>query len=165
MRSSGGWAGPQAAGAPEALTQAGFLTSSAEGRRSFVHSIVRDAVYRELTEGERRRRRGAVAEALVGGPPNAWRRNWPRRADGRRPRSRTVNWQDGRWTVARARTPCVYTRSRTSALRLLAIPACAIERTPRRCGRFCRLEGVMMRAARPACYGFGFGMMQRMLSG
>jgi DNA-binding CsgD family transcriptional regulator len=54
--------------APEELAEAGFLVGAGPGRWSFVHSIVRDAVYRRMSERERLRRHSAVAEALAGGP-------------------------------------------------------------------------------------------------
>ena len=60
--------GPEAGGALEWLTEAGFLTSDGDGRWSFVHSILRDAVYRGLPERQRVRRHGVVADALVGMP-------------------------------------------------------------------------------------------------
>jgi hypothetical protein len=59
--------GVDAGNAPEALTQAGFLCSDGAGGWSFVHSIVRDAVYRELPERDRVRRHDRVAAALAGG--------------------------------------------------------------------------------------------------
>ena len=54
--------------APESLAAASFLTGDARGRWSFVHSIVRDAVYHRLPERERVRRHGVVADLLVDGP-------------------------------------------------------------------------------------------------
>jgi DNA-binding CsgD family transcriptional regulator len=50
------------------LADAAFLTGHEGGRWSFVHSLVRDAVYRRLPEGERARRHGVVADALAAGP-------------------------------------------------------------------------------------------------
>ncbi len=54
--------------APELLGAASFVISDGEGRWSFVHAIVRDAVYRRLPEHERVRRHAAVADSLVDGP-------------------------------------------------------------------------------------------------
>jgi DNA-binding CsgD family transcriptional regulator len=56
--------GPEAGGAVEALADAGFLTSDGDGQWDFVHSILRDAVYRGLPERQRVRRHGVVADAL-----------------------------------------------------------------------------------------------------
>ncbi len=61
-------AGPEAADAPEALSQAGFLMRDDGGGWSFLHSILRDAVYRAIPEAERVRRHGVVADALANGP-------------------------------------------------------------------------------------------------
>ncbi len=55
--------------APEELADAGFLAGDEDGRWSFIHSIVHDAVYRRLPEAERVRRHSMVANALAGGPP------------------------------------------------------------------------------------------------
>ena len=55
--------------ATEALADAGFLVSDEDRLWSFAHSIIRDAVYRRLPEGERVRRHGVVADALRNGPP------------------------------------------------------------------------------------------------
>jgi DNA-binding NarL/FixJ family response regulator/tetratricopeptide (TPR) repeat protein len=54
--------------APESLAAASFLSGDGRGGWRFVHSIVRDAVYRRLPEAERVRRHGVVADALVDGP-------------------------------------------------------------------------------------------------
>jgi DNA-binding CsgD family transcriptional regulator len=61
-------AGPGAGSSPEELSDAGFLVSDGVGRWRFVHSIIRDALYRRLPEAERVRRHGIVAEALAEGP-------------------------------------------------------------------------------------------------
>ncbi len=61
-------AGPGAASAPEQLADAGFLRSDGHAGWSFVHSIVRDAVYGALPVAERIRRHGLVADALSDGP-------------------------------------------------------------------------------------------------
>ena len=45
--------GPEAGGAVEALAEAGFVGSDGDGGWSFVHSILRDAVYRGLPERQR----------------------------------------------------------------------------------------------------------------
>lgn len=55
-------------GAPEELADAGFLVKH-DGGWSFLHSIIRDAVYSRLPEAERIRRHSVVADAMVGGPP------------------------------------------------------------------------------------------------
>ncbi len=60
--------GEELGSAPESLAAASFLNGDGRGRWSFVHSIVRDAVYERLPDGERVRRHAAVAEALVDGP-------------------------------------------------------------------------------------------------
>jgi len=60
--------GEQSGDAPETLAAASFLTGDGDEGWSFVHSIVRDAVYRQLPERERLRRHAAVADALVDGP-------------------------------------------------------------------------------------------------
>ena len=60
--------GASAAGAPEELADAGFLIKHDDGRWEFVHSIVHDAVYDRMAEGERIRRHGTVADALADGP-------------------------------------------------------------------------------------------------
>lgn len=60
--------GPEAAGSPEALAEAGFLISDRRSGWSFVHSVVRDAVYHALPEAERVRRHGIVADTLAEGP-------------------------------------------------------------------------------------------------
>jgi DNA-binding CsgD family transcriptional regulator/tetratricopeptide (TPR) repeat protein len=60
-------AGPEAANAPEGLEQAGFLARD-DGGWSFVHSILRDAIYQAIPEHERLRRHGIVADALSSGP-------------------------------------------------------------------------------------------------
>ena len=60
--------GPSAGRAPEELAEAGFLVGDEQGRWSFIHSIVHDAVYRRLPEAERVRRHSIVADALAGGP-------------------------------------------------------------------------------------------------
>ena len=49
------------------LADAGFLIGDEGGRWSFGHSLIRDAVYRRLPEGERVRRHGVVADALASG--------------------------------------------------------------------------------------------------
>ena len=61
-------AGASAAGAPEELAEAGFLIKNDDGRWRFVHSIVHDAVYDRMAEGERIRRHGTVGDALADGP-------------------------------------------------------------------------------------------------
>jgi predicted ATPase len=61
--------GTGAGSAPEALADTGFLVGDQEGRWSFIHSIVHDAVYRRLPEAERVRRHSIVADALASGPP------------------------------------------------------------------------------------------------
>ena len=50
------------------LADAGFLVTDQDGRWIFVHSIIRDALYREVPEGERARRHSVVADALAAGP-------------------------------------------------------------------------------------------------
>jgi len=60
--------GPAAGTAPEELADAGFLVAEADGRWSFLHSLIRDAVYKRLPEAELVRRHGIVAEAVAGGP-------------------------------------------------------------------------------------------------
>jgi DNA-binding CsgD family transcriptional regulator/tetratricopeptide (TPR) repeat protein len=65
-------AGPEAGTAPEALADAGFLSRDGGGGWSFVHAIVRDAIYRGLPEHERVRRHGRAADALVMGPIERW---------------------------------------------------------------------------------------------
>jgi DNA-binding CsgD family transcriptional regulator len=62
-------AGRPAAGAPEHLTNAGFLVRHSSGGWEFVHSLVRDAVYRTLPESDRIRRHSDVADAIADGPP------------------------------------------------------------------------------------------------
>ena len=60
--------GGEAAGsAPELLAKDGFLVSDGAGGWSFVHSIVREAVYLAMSERERVRRHGAVADVLATG--------------------------------------------------------------------------------------------------
>ena len=54
--------------ATEELADAGFLLGGTDGRWSFVHSIVRDAIYQRLPRAERARRHGKVADALAAGP-------------------------------------------------------------------------------------------------
>ena len=61
-------AGRDAGDAPEALARAGFLATDGSGLWSFVHAIVRDAVYREIPERDRVRRHRRVADILAGGP-------------------------------------------------------------------------------------------------
>jgi predicted ATPase len=61
-------AGQDAGNAPEALAQAGFLAPDGHGGWSFVHSIVRDAIYRGLPERDRVRRHKRVADAFADGP-------------------------------------------------------------------------------------------------
>ena len=61
-------AGREAGNAPEALAGAGFLATDGPGGWSFVHAIVRDAVYRGIPERDRVRRHQRVADALAGGP-------------------------------------------------------------------------------------------------
>jgi DNA-binding CsgD family transcriptional regulator len=53
---------------PEELVDGGFLIGGADGRWSFVHALIRDAVYGRFSEAERVRRHGIVADALAGGP-------------------------------------------------------------------------------------------------
>ena len=60
--------GKSVGSAPEQLADAGFLMGDGEGRWTFAHSIVRDALYRRLPEAERVRRHAAVAEVLAAGP-------------------------------------------------------------------------------------------------
>ncbi len=55
-------------GAPEELADAGFLAKH-DGGWSFLHSMIRDAVYSRLPEAERIRRHSVVADAMAGGPP------------------------------------------------------------------------------------------------
>jgi predicted ATPase len=52
----------------DSLEAAGFLVSHGDRYFSFVHSILRDAVYRGITERERIHRHGAVADALTREP-------------------------------------------------------------------------------------------------
>jgi DNA-binding CsgD family transcriptional regulator len=54
--------------ASEELADAGFLVRDDDVGWSFVHAIIRDALYRQLPEGERVRRHGVVADALADGP-------------------------------------------------------------------------------------------------
>ena len=54
--------------AHELLADAGFLVAGEHGGWSFVHSIVRDAIYVDLPERERVGRHGEVADSLVSGP-------------------------------------------------------------------------------------------------
>ena len=61
-------AGTAAGSAPEELAQAGFLVSEQDRGWRFVHSLIRDAVYRRLAEAERVRRHSLVADVLAGGP-------------------------------------------------------------------------------------------------
>jgi DNA-binding CsgD family transcriptional regulator len=61
-------AGSEAGNALEGLAHAGFVTTDGHGRWNFVHSIVRDAIYREMPERERAHRHGAVADALADEP-------------------------------------------------------------------------------------------------
>jgi DNA-binding CsgD family transcriptional regulator/tetratricopeptide (TPR) repeat protein len=65
-------AGAEAATAPEALADAGFLARELDGRWRFTHSIVRDAVYARLPDAERARRHAIVADALATGPLERW---------------------------------------------------------------------------------------------
>jgi DNA-binding CsgD family transcriptional regulator/DNA-binding transcriptional ArsR family regulator len=60
--------GATSGGVLEELEEAGLLVSSEVGGWRFVHSIIRDAVYDRLSEQERTRRHGAVADALAGAP-------------------------------------------------------------------------------------------------
>jgi len=60
--------GQRLGSAPESLAAASFLCRDPRGGWSFVHSIVRDAVYGQLPEHERVCRHGVVADALVDGP-------------------------------------------------------------------------------------------------
>ena len=55
-------------GTPEELADAGFLVKH-DGGWSFLHSIIRDAVYSRVPEAERVRRHGVVADAMAAGPP------------------------------------------------------------------------------------------------
>jgi DNA-binding CsgD family transcriptional regulator len=61
--------GRGAGNAPEELAEAGFVVGDGDGRWNFSHSIIRDAVYREVPVAERVRRHGKVADALADGPP------------------------------------------------------------------------------------------------
>ena len=55
-------------GAAESLHRAGFLTPAGADGWTFVHELVRDAIYRALYEGDRVRRHAAVADVLAAGP-------------------------------------------------------------------------------------------------
>jgi len=55
-------------GVAESLHRAGFLTSADADGWTFVHELVRDAIYRALHEGDRVRRRAALADVLATGP-------------------------------------------------------------------------------------------------
>jgi DNA-binding CsgD family transcriptional regulator len=61
-------AGAGAGIAPEDLADAGFLVDEGEGRWSFAHALIQDAVYRRLPEAERVRRHSVVVDVLVGMP-------------------------------------------------------------------------------------------------
>jgi DNA-binding CsgD family transcriptional regulator len=61
--------GLDAASSPEELADAGFLHADGDGRWSFLHSLIRDAVYGRIAEATRVRRHAVVATALAGGPP------------------------------------------------------------------------------------------------
>jgi DNA-binding CsgD family transcriptional regulator len=61
--------GPGVGDAPEELADAGFLVHGPDGSWSFLHSMIRDAVYGRLPEADRVRRHGLVADALKSGPP------------------------------------------------------------------------------------------------
>jgi len=54
--------------APEELGDAGFLIPAGPSRWSFSHSLVRDAVYARVSQAERVRRHGIVADLLASGP-------------------------------------------------------------------------------------------------
>jgi DNA-binding CsgD family transcriptional regulator/tetratricopeptide (TPR) repeat protein len=62
-------AGPEPAGALGELADGDFLLAGADGHWSFVHSLIRDAVYAGLPQAERVRRHGLVADVLLDGPP------------------------------------------------------------------------------------------------
>jgi DNA-binding CsgD family transcriptional regulator len=80
-------AGSGTGDASEELADAGFLVGDEGGGWSFVHAIIRDAVYRRLPEGERVRRHGVVADALADGsterlaPQLEYARRWLEAAD------------------------------------------------------------------------------------
>ncbi len=61
-------AGAGSGNAPEELADAGFLLGGEDGRWRFLHSIIRDSVYRQLPQAERIRRHARVADALAAGP-------------------------------------------------------------------------------------------------
>ena len=61
-------AGPAASTAPEELAEVGFLVTGNDGRWSFAHSLIRDAVYQRLPKAERTRRHAVVADSLLDGP-------------------------------------------------------------------------------------------------
>lgn len=65
----------------ESLAAASFLSGDDRGRWSFVHAIVRDAVYHRLPDHERVRRHSLIADSLVDGPPE---RQAPQLASARR---------------------------------------------------------------------------------
>ncbi len=61
-------AGPAAAAAPEELADAGFLVTDNDGRWSFAHSLIRDAVYQRMPKPERTWRHAVVADSFLDGP-------------------------------------------------------------------------------------------------
>jgi len=79
--------GEELGDATEPLAAASFLTRDELGGWSFVHSIVRDAVYQRLPERDRVRRHAAVADALSDGSPE---RGAPQLASARRWREAAI---------------------------------------------------------------------------
>jgi DNA-binding CsgD family transcriptional regulator len=79
--------GPGVGDAPEELADAGFLDRGPDGSWSFLHSMIRDAVYSRMPEADRVRRHGLVADALKRGPPERlapqleYARRWTESAD------------------------------------------------------------------------------------
>jgi len=144
--------GEQLASAPESLAAASFLSGDGSGRWSFVHAIVRDAVYQRLPEHERVRRHAAVADALAGGPPERQAPQRPRHVAGARQRRPISGSPVPPWTAVGARTPLSCTSGQKRWRRRAATSAFAGTRRRARCWRCCeRARQIRLNEKLPCC--------------